>query len=138
SVAAIVERLDDEFAKCLQFTDPHSTEYIERLRDESSLYTLIVRAQIYVQSTAGHAEHLAHQLILVNEKAAWANTWDGIGLDASPLLTQGKSAEETVRALTGFLAAQQAQLYKRSALLASTYYLAVNNRYAEAREQFLQ
>lgn len=152
SVAAIVERLDDEFAKCLQFTDPHSTEYIERLRDELLLYTLIVRAQIYVQLTAGHAEHLARlvlrrvdhiyykpdQLILVNEKAAWANTWAGIGLDASPLLTQGKSAEETVRALTGFLAAQQAQLYKRSALLASTYYLAVNNRYAEAREQFLQ
>ncbi|GEQ70051.1 hypothetical protein JCM33374_g3727 [Metschnikowia sp. JCM 33374] len=151
SIAAIVERLDDEFAKCLQFTDPHSIEYIERLKDESPLYQLIVRAQIYVQSTAGNSEHLARlvlrrldhvyykpdQLIAFNESAAWESSWEGANISDSTLLTQGKSAEETVRALADFLSQQENPLYKRSALLAFTYYLSVNNKYAEARGLFL-
>lgn len=151
SIAAIVERLDDEFAKCLQFTDPHSTDYIERLKDESPLYKLIVRAQVYVQSTAGNTEHLARlvlrrldhiyykpdQLIAFNETSAWESSWAGINLGESTLLTQGKTAEETVRALSDFLSNQENSLYKRSALLAFTYYLSVNNKYSEAREMFL-
>ncbi|OBA24108.1 hypothetical protein METBIDRAFT_30452 [Metschnikowia bicuspidata var. bicuspidata NRRL YB-4993] len=151
SIAALVERLDDEFAKCLQFTDPHSSEYMARLRDEALLYTLIVRAQVYVQATAGPSEHLARLvlrrldhiyykpdlLIAVNEAAAWGSSWAAPALAGSPLLTKGNAPEDTVRALADFLALQQGAVYRRSALLASTYYLAVNGRYAEARLKFL-
>ena len=49
SVVSIVERLDDELTRSLQHIDPHTAEYIERLRDEQALYTNIVRGLLYVE-----------------------------------------------------------------------------------------
>lgn len=55
NVISLVERIDDEFTKSLQNTDPHSSEYVERLRDEKLVYATIVRASGYYQiaDTAG-------------------------------------------------------------------------------------
>lgn len=50
SIISFVDRLDDEFTKHLQNLDPHSTEYLERLRDERMLYATIVRAQSYFEA----------------------------------------------------------------------------------------
>lgn len=151
SISAIVERLDDEFTRYLQNTDPHSLEYIERLKDESDLYKLIVRAQVYVESTTGAGEHLARvvlrrldhvyykpdQLIKVNEELAWKDSWTGIGLDKSTLVTKGEAPATVIGAMYDFLSQQESSIYRKHALLACTYYNAVNNRYAEAREMFL-
>lgn len=49
SIISLVERLDDEFTKSLQSIDPHTTDYIDRLRDEPSLYAVLVRAQSYIE-----------------------------------------------------------------------------------------
>lgn len=148
SISAVVERLDDEFAKCLQNADPHSTEYIERLSDENALYNLIVRAQVYVQRVSGDSEHLARivlrrldhvyykpdQLITLVEESAWKNAPG----ENSSLRTAGKTPADVVRALSEFLSKQDNHIYQKSALLAYTYYLLVNNRYAEARDIFLK
>lgn len=47
---SFVERLDDELTRSLQHIDPHTSEYIERLTDEGSLYVSLVRALIYVEN----------------------------------------------------------------------------------------
>ena len=52
-LASFIDRLDDEFTKSLQNIDPHSSEYIERLRDEPLLYAIIVRAQTYFENKGG-------------------------------------------------------------------------------------
>lgn len=52
SIVSFVSRLDDEFTKSLQNTDPHMMEYIERLKDEVVLYSLIRRADDYHQNLA--------------------------------------------------------------------------------------
>lgn len=49
SIASLVERLDDEFTKSLQSIDPHTTDYIDRLRDEPGLYAVLVRTQAYAE-----------------------------------------------------------------------------------------
>lgn len=49
SVVSYIERLDDELTRSLQNIDPHTSEYIERLTDESSLYNLIFKSQLYYE-----------------------------------------------------------------------------------------
>ena len=49
SLVSFIDRLDDELTKSLQNIDPHTTEYIERLRDEQSLYAVIVRGGIWFE-----------------------------------------------------------------------------------------
>src|SRR5271156_1623394 len=49
SLVSFIDRLDDELSKSLQNIDPHTTEYIERLRDEQSLYLVIVRGGIWFE-----------------------------------------------------------------------------------------
>jgi translation initiation factor 3 subunit C len=49
SIVSIVDRLDDELTRSLQHIDPHTTEYIERLSDEGTLYTSILRSQLYLE-----------------------------------------------------------------------------------------
>jgi translation initiation factor 3 subunit C len=49
SIISFIDRLDDEFTRSLQNTDPHGTEFIERLRDEKVLYTSICLSQSYFE-----------------------------------------------------------------------------------------
>lgn len=49
SIVSYVERLDDELTRSLQSIDPHTPEYIERLQDESALYNIIFRGQLYYE-----------------------------------------------------------------------------------------
>lgn len=48
SVIGYIERLDTEFIKSLQHIDPHTTDYLDRMRDETQLYRLIVDAQRFM------------------------------------------------------------------------------------------
>ncbi len=49
SVVSYVERLDDELTRSLQNIDPHTSEYIDRLTDEGSLYTIIFHGLLYYE-----------------------------------------------------------------------------------------
>jgi translation initiation factor 3 subunit C len=59
SLISHVSRLDDEFNKSLQNTDTHTMEYVDRLKDELSLYALIVRTERYYESLSAVSDSLA-------------------------------------------------------------------------------
>ncbi|XP_050505661.1 eukaryotic translation initiation factor 3 subunit C [Diabrotica virgifera virgifera] len=44
-----VERLDDEFTKLLKECDPHSNEYVERLKDECKVSSIIDKTMKYLE-----------------------------------------------------------------------------------------
>lgn len=48
-VLTLVERLDEEFTKLLKECDPHSNEYVERLKDEKQVATIIDKVQEYLE-----------------------------------------------------------------------------------------
>ena len=50
NVTTFVERLDEEYIKALQKIDPHTTEYVDRLRDEGVIYNLICVCENYLRA----------------------------------------------------------------------------------------
>lgn len=137
SVTLLVDRLDDEFTKSLQNTDPHLMEYVERLKDETAVYALIVRAQKYVESIVPEAERseseqlariVARRLEHVYYKPVQLIEKAGNDVDGSSAL---------VESLVSFLRNHANPAYQNQAFLQLVYHLAVNNQYARARELFV-
>ncbi|EDK46060.1 conserved hypothetical protein [Lodderomyces elongisporus NRRL YB-4239] len=141
SVTSLIDRLDDEFTKSLQNTDPHSMEYVERLKDETEIYNLIVRGQAYIESIVAdkqqsnqlarvvlrrleHIYYKPNQLIKANEEEAWKN-----------IKPSTQTPSEVIESLTQFL--QSNKVFAKQALLYSIYYYAVNGDYNKAKELFL-
>uniref|UniRef100_A0A8D0HC86 Eukaryotic translation initiation factor 3 subunit C n=1 Tax=Sphenodon punctatus TaxID=8508 RepID=A0A8D0HC86_SPHPU len=48
-ILTLVERMDEEFTKIMQNTDPHSQEYVDHLKDEGRVCHIIERVQRYLQ-----------------------------------------------------------------------------------------
>ncbi|CAI5790623.1 eukaryotic translation initiation factor 3 subunit C [Podarcis muralis] len=48
-ILTLVERMDEEFTKIMQNTDPHSQEYVDHLKDEGRVCKIIDRVQNYLQ-----------------------------------------------------------------------------------------
>ncbi|XP_034934471.1 eukaryotic translation initiation factor 3 subunit C [Chelonus insularis] len=55
-VLTLVERLDEEFTKLLKECDPHSNEYVERLKDEKQVANIIDKVQAYLERHGGVSE----------------------------------------------------------------------------------
>ncbi|XP_032940445.1 eukaryotic translation initiation factor 3 subunit C-like isoform X2 [Catharus ustulatus] len=55
-VLTLVERMDEEFTKIMQNTDPHSQEYVEHLKDEARVCAIIARLQRYLQGKGSPEE----------------------------------------------------------------------------------
>ncbi|XP_058800849.1 eukaryotic translation initiation factor 3 subunit C [Phymastichus coffea] len=55
-VLTLVERLDEEFTKLLKECDPHSNEYVERLKDEKAVSSIIDKVQQYLERSDSASE----------------------------------------------------------------------------------
>lgn len=156
SVVSFVERLDDEFNRSLQVIDPHTTEYIDRLKYEQVIYNTIIRAQLYselvipqskISDAAGeqiarivsrridHIYFKKSSLIKITEASAWESQ------PSSSYVIEYSDDEAYTDKLMDTLAAvlykQSNAAYRKKAMLCHIYYYAFNNKYFKARDMFL-
>ncbi|VVT56438.1 uncharacterized protein SAPINGB_P005058 [Magnusiomyces paraingens] len=158
SIVSLVERLDDEFTRSLLEIDPHTTEYVDRLRDENSLYTLIIRSQIYLENTSkvsvdqyesisriisrrvDHIYFKPNTAVIAGEKAAWSVLDAKLDSKITPRIQDEVSDEfviDLVSRLCSILYKQPNTLFRTRAMLCHIYNFALNDMYYKARDLML-
>lgn len=154
SVVSLVERLDDELARSLQQTDPHTAEYIERLGDEQSLYAGILRTLIYIETinkklektesrqdninrvTIRRLEHVYFKptlVVKILEEKAWAALPPSLNSELTP---RGQYTEvaELVQKLCNHLFENSEGIIRARAMLCQIYFLALQDEYYQSRD----
>ncbi|KAI0690086.1 eukaryotic translation initiation factor 3 subunit 8 [Cytidiella melzeri] len=144
SIISFVDRLDDEFTKSLQHIDPHGTEYVDRLKDEKSLYCTICRAQaLYEQIKEDdplgrvimrRLEHIYSKpdaVVQALESAAGAS-------DIKPsIVISQTSSKQLIHSLCIHLYKSGNSLLRTRAMLSHIYHYALHNDFHTARDMLL-
>ncbi|KAF8920973.1 Translation initiation factor 3 subunit c, partial [Dissophora ornata] len=143
SIVAFIDRLDDEFAKSLQNIDPHTTDYIDRLKDEVGLYAVIVRSLAYFtrleatdaicRTTMRRLEHLyfkPESVIVAVENAT-------IALLPASVAKPIQDSSSLIHDLCVYLYKNASSLLRTRAMLCHIYHHALHNRFFVARDMIL-
>eukprot|EP00455_Lapot_gusevi_P031887 TRINITY_DN3474_c0_g1_i1.p1 TRINITY_DN3474_c0_g1~~TRINITY_DN3474_c0_g1_i1.p1 ORF type:complete len:896 (+),score=368.09 TRINITY_DN3474_c0_g1_i1:73-2760(+) len=144
---AFVTRLSEEFIRSLQNTDPHTQDYLVRMRDEASLEELIARVREYYNQT-GNIRSEALMTLLGLEYAYYKyDPAQDVQRQSSeqkedstrmfgpkPLL---RPEDHLVHKSATFIYQHGDQRSKTRALLCHVYWYARHNRFFEARDLFL-
>lgn len=156
SIFSFVERLDDEFTKSLLNIDPYSSDYLERLRDEQTLYSLLLRVQLYFEATlpkenqerylsrvfVKRLDHLYYKSIKLGgilEKNAWKDIPKKYSSAYIPYEADHDDSyiKTLVGTLSKILAEQDDEALRTRAILYQVYHTALNNGFEEAKEMLL-
>ncbi|KAG0142247.1 hypothetical protein CROQUDRAFT_662816 [Cronartium quercuum f. sp. fusiforme G11] len=153
SISSLLDRLDDEFTKSLQNIDPHTSEYIERLKDEKEIYSTIVRAQSYFEriglvDATGKAvmrrlEHIyckPDAVIQALEQAVpdlpsqivTSSVQASTATDSEPYSSSG-----LIHSLCVYLYKTEVSLLRTRAMLCHIYNYALHDEYYTARDMLL-
>eukprot|EP00013_Stygamoeba_regulata_P024034 CAMPEP_0177656464 /NCGR_PEP_ID=MMETSP0447-20121125/15585_1 /TAXON_ID=0 /ORGANISM="Stygamoeba regulata, Strain BSH-02190019" /LENGTH=900 /DNA_ID=CAMNT_0019160593 /DNA_START=75 /DNA_END=2774 /DNA_ORIENTATION=- len=127
SLLAFFERLDDEFIKSLQFIDPHTTEYVERLTDEATLLELAESIQLYYARN-DQVRSVARTAIRRIEHLYYKSTGDA----AAQADVAG-----TLAKLCGLIYSDGDDRMKARAMLCNIYNHAICDHFFEARDMML-
>lgn len=160
SVPTLVERLDDEHARILATYDPHTTEYLERLKDETRLEELILRAQCYQEKALASAktefsqnavycrllsrrlDHIYYKplaAVQATEWAAWCLIPGSVDSSVTPRpKSNAISAIKLVDEISAVLFKQSNMLLRARAVLAKVYQLSLNDDFYGARDLLLR
>ncbi|KAI1409472.1 eukaryotic translation initiation factor 3 subunit C [Hypoxylon sp. FL1857] len=156
SIVSYVERLDDELTRSLQNIDPHTSEYIERLTDEGSLYNVIFRGLLYYETLAKdpslqtpqdslnrivmrrleHVYFKPSQVVKILEENAWKSVPAGVESTITP---RGSITDATnlLNVLCNYLFVNSEGIIRARAMLCQIYFLALHDEYYKARDMML-
>ncbi|KAJ3125920.1 Translation initiation factor 3 subunit c [Nowakowskiella sp. JEL0407] len=143
NLASFVDRLDDEFTKALQNLDPHATEYIDRLKDETIIYGLIVRTQKYYEKTHGPKNELLGPILMKRVEHLYykPDAVVKIAEDAVrslyPTLSGLEPMEDLLNGLCLRLYNTNNDRIRTRTLLCHAYYHALHDRFHKARDMLL-
>lgn len=156
SIVSYVERLDDELTRSLQTIDPHTSEYIERLTDEGSLYNVIFRGLLYYETLSKdetlqtpqdslnrivmrrleHVYFKPAQVVKILEENAWKPVPSEVESTITP---RGSITDATnlLNVLCNYLFTKSEGIIRARAMLCQIYFLALHDEYYKARDMML-
>lgn len=143
NVAAFVDRLDDEFFKSLQAMDSNTTEYTERLRDETSLYSMIVRAQKYAEAKQADQDILDMMLMRRVEHLYYKpdsiiqSIEEAVRKEYPQLKDQLENPDNLVWSICTSLYKTNIDRIRTRALLCQVYHLALRDQFHDAKNTIL-
>ena len=143
NVGSFVDRLDDEFFKSLQAMDAHTAEYIERLRDETALYSMIVRAQKYAQfknegrdsldlMLMRRVEHIYYKPVSIVKKIE-----EAVYVEYPQLEDKDEDRNTLVQHFCNILYNSNIDRIRTKALLCHVYHLALHDQFHDAKNTML-
>jgi translation initiation factor 3 subunit C len=140
SLISFIERLDDEFTKSLQNIDPHTTEYMDRLRDEKMLYQTIIQGQIYFDAVS----QVDAQSRIIMRRIEHIYAKQDTLIQALEAASSSSSASENPSALIRSLCVKlystpglATERLRTRAMLCHVYHHALHRDYHIARDMFL-
>lgn len=156
SIVSYVERLDDELTRSLQTIDPHTSEYIERLTDEGSLYNIIFRGLLYyellgqdkaleipqdslnriVMRRLEHVYFKPAQVVKILEENAWKSAPSAAESVITPR-NDVHDATDLLNILCKYLFENSEGIIRARAMLCQIYFLALHDEYYRARDMML-
>ncbi|CAP69196.1 uncharacterized protein PODANS_7_11520 [Podospora anserina S mat+] len=156
SIVSYIERLDDELTRSLQAIDPHTSEYIERLTDEGSLYNIVLQGLLYyetirkdtslevpqeslnriMQRRLDHVYFKPAQVIKILEENAWKQVSAGVDSAITPR-NKSEDASQLVNVLCNYLFEHSEGIIRARAMLCQVYFLALHDEYYKARDMML-
>ncbi|OLL21640.1 Eukaryotic translation initiation factor 3 subunit C [Neolecta irregularis DAH-3] len=147
NVMSFVDRLDDELTRSLQNIDPHTSEYIDRLKNETSLYNLLLGCQILFERidpgeslnrvVSRRLERLYFKEIITTlEQTTWSSLPSHMDSFLTPRSLSIKSSE-LIHILCVHLYKKGTGLSRTRAMLCHIYHHALHNRYHKARDMLL-
>ncbi|EMR11319.1 hypothetical protein PNEG_00348 [Pneumocystis murina B123] len=146
SIVSFVDKLDDELIRSLQNIDPHTTDYIDRLKDETELYSIIYRTQLYLERiNAGDSisriimrrlEHIYYkpeQVINILEETTWKTIQKSISSKITPY-SEKPDAAALIHNLCLYLYKNGTSLPRTRAMLHHIYHHALHDKFYKARD----
>ncbi len=156
SIVSYVERLDDELVRSLQNIDPHTSEYIDRLTDEGSLYNIIFQGLLYyemlrqdsaletpqesinriVMRRLEHIYFKPAQVIKILEENSWSSVPSTTESTICPRADSSNPAR-LLNVLCSYLFTNSDGIIRTRAMLCEIYFLALHDDYYRARDMML-
>lgn len=136
-ILTIMERLDEEFTKLLKECDPHSNEYVERLKDETRVALIIDKVQEYYERQGISAE-LCRIYLRKIEHLYYKFDPDVLKLKEGELPASSVTSVQVMEKLCKFVYAKDSTDRLRTrAILSHIYHHALHNNWFQARDLIL-
>lgn len=146
-VLTLVERMDEEFTKIMQNTDPHSQEYVDNLKDEGRVCGIIDRLLSYLE-TKGSTEEICRvylrRIMHTYYKFDYKAHRRSLGLQGETKSEQdqeeseGEDSAVIMDRLCKFIYAKdRTDRIRTCAILCHIYHHALHSRWYQARDLML-
>ncbi|XP_077303430.1 eukaryotic translation initiation factor 3 subunit C isoform X2 [Lithobates pipiens] len=146
-ILTLVERMDEEFTKIMQNTDPHSQEYVDNLKDEARVCEVIERVQKYLQEKGSTDEicrvylrRIMHTYYKFDYKAHQKLLSTGQESKSEQDQAENEAEDSAIlmdRLCKYIYAKDRTDRIRTCAILCHIYHHALHNRWFQARDLML-